>query len=352
MVLSFTNSSALEMSDRIKKETGKRIDAMTFHKIGKEIIASVEGRQPSVAIGGDTSSRFMTILLTLFIVINRKKCPPQEQCLNKLIKQPEYQRLLSSYILSYAKEYTREFDFGSIGEHNNYLSDNLKDNKIITLNGEVVKSYEEMEIANFLYMNNIKYEYEPRYEYDTATSQHSQYRPDFYLTDYKIYIEHFGIDRDGNVPAFFTGSNRQTAKELYNEGIVWKRQLHKDNNTRLIETYSYEKTEGVLLEELGKKLVSAGVEVNPMTEDELWKEIEKDSAFNLNSFCKLVVDFINLLKTNNYSIEAVKAKNNNCSGVQRLVNYIFTNLIEPIYESYQNQLENDNEIDFGDASSA
>ncbi|WAG62596.1 UvrD-helicase domain-containing protein [Clostridium estertheticum] len=48
LVLSFTNASASEMAERVKKETGKNMDVMTFHKLGKEIIAEVEGKQPSI----------------------------------------------------------------------------------------------------------------------------------------------------------------------------------------------------------------------------------------------------------------------------------------------------------------
>ncbi|MCB2298615.1 hypothetical protein [Clostridium tagluense] len=47
--------------------------------------------------------------------------------------------------------------------------------------------------------------------------------------------------------------------ESYNDGIRWKRETHKKYNTKLIETYSYEKMEGNLLEKLEKQLKDAGV---------------------------------------------------------------------------------------------
>lgn len=50
-----------------------------------------------------------------------------------------------------------------------------------------------MDIANFLMQNGIQYIYEQPYEIDTRTSEYGQYYPDFYLPDYKIYIEYFGI---------------------------------------------------------------------------------------------------------------------------------------------------------------
>jgi len=49
LVLSFTNASASEMSDRIKKETGQNVEAKTFHKLGMEILTKVEGKVPNIS---------------------------------------------------------------------------------------------------------------------------------------------------------------------------------------------------------------------------------------------------------------------------------------------------------------
>ena len=57
------------------------------------------------------------------------------------------------------------------------------------LKGERVKSYEECEIANYLYLNGIAYEYEAPYEHDTATPDKRQYLPDFHLPEHGNYIE-------------------------------------------------------------------------------------------------------------------------------------------------------------------
>lgn len=70
--------------------------------------------------------------------------------------------------------------------------------KIATLNNEKVKSSEEARIANFFFLNGIKYKYEEYYEKNTWTESYAQYKPDFYLIDYKIYWEHFGFDRNNN----------------------------------------------------------------------------------------------------------------------------------------------------------
>ena len=65
-----------------------------------------------------------------------------------------------------------------------------------------VKSEEERIIANFLYMNGINFKYESKYRdghYETPKDSYRtirSYTPDFYLPDYDIYIEHFGVDSD------------------------------------------------------------------------------------------------------------------------------------------------------------
>ena len=70
-----------------------------------------------------------------------------------------------------------------------------------------------MDIANWLYQNGIKYQYEASYQFDTRTEQFSQYHPDFFLTDYDIYIEFFGINRAGEVPSYFSEKNGKTLDE-------------------------------------------------------------------------------------------------------------------------------------------
>lgn len=48
LVLSFTNASASEMSERINRETACKIDASTFHKLGLNIITKVKGIVPKI----------------------------------------------------------------------------------------------------------------------------------------------------------------------------------------------------------------------------------------------------------------------------------------------------------------
>lgn len=117
--------------------------------------------------------------------------------------------------------------------------------RCITLKGEEVKSYGEKEIADFLFTHGIEYSYEEPYPYVYG------YRPDFHITGTKVWIEYFGIDRDGNVPDWFEGKN---PSKDYKKQMKWKRKVHKKHRTRLISLYSYQRSEGALISELSKQL--------------------------------------------------------------------------------------------------
>lgn len=56
-----------------------------------------------------------------------------------------------------------------------------------------VRSNQEVLIANFLFLSQVEYEYEPDYVVQTATKSRRQYRPDFYLPEYDLYLEHFAV---------------------------------------------------------------------------------------------------------------------------------------------------------------
>ncbi len=97
---------------------------------------------------------------------------------------------------------------------------------IRTLQGERVKSLEECVIADWLFYNGVTYDYERRYEFDTATDTHCQYRPNFYYPHAGLYHEHFSLDADGQAPEQLPD---------YAEGMHWKRQQHAARGTALVE---------------------------------------------------------------------------------------------------------------------
>ena len=251
LLISFTSKACGEMNRRIKDKMGIYIDVMTFHKIGKEIIAEVESKQPNIF-----DKNMLNPLLESFI--------------KELLDDSEYLCKIAEYFIEYLKPYRSQEKFQHFGAYIQYLKDNklesfsrklaIKEmNK--TYRKEIMKSAEEVAIANFLFLNNVDYQYEEPYQYSIANRFFRQYKPDFYLPEYDIYIEHFAwIDRNRNVPKWFASEGEPyiEAKRRYNEGITRKRSIHIEYETTLIETYSYQKKEGILLEYLKKQLESKG----------------------------------------------------------------------------------------------
>lgn len=319
LVLSFTNASASEMNERIQKETGYNIMATTFHKLGLDIIRNVEGIYPIIT------------------KINLKKFISSQ--LKQLLTCPKYTHLLKKYFLYYKVNDQSEFEFSNQEEYKEYL----KLNPPITFNKETVKSYGEMDIANFLTENNVEYIYEHPYKIDTRTHEYGQYYPDFYLPQYDIYIEYFGINRNHQVPDYFHGNGEKTASESYNEQIEWKRQLHQQNNTTLIECYAYEKFEGILLDNLKQQLLSYNVQLISKSFQEIWQQEPTQNKDTLNGLIELFETIINLTKSNNYTIEDLK----NISKKKRN-SAILVSLLEPIYNAYCSYLKEHGEIDFND----
>jgi DNA helicase-4 len=322
LVLSFTNASAAEMGERLKKEIGRPIIAHTFHKLGLDIITSVQGTKPKIYSSD----------IRQFV---RKQ-------LDTLTQDSAYLRKLCAYLTYSGTEQKSEFDFQTAEEYYNYL----KCNPPVTLKKETVKSYGELDIANFLAQNGITYVYEQEYPVDTRTSEYGQYYPDFYLPAFDLYIEYFGINRQGEVPPYFSGRNGKSATQTYQEGITWKRELHRQNGTRMIEVYAYEKLEEQLLPKLEERLKDAGVVFTPMSPEEMWAEISGTENQKLDRVAGLFGAVITLAKSNACTLDDIRSRNHNLQN-RSSINAVI-DLIAPIYNNYQAMLCSSNEIDFND----
>lgn len=338
LLISFTRKAADEMRDRIYNKMNIDIPVKTFNKLGLDIIANVNNLKPSIYEANGKSH-----LERISSFIDHAK------------EREEYYNLLIDFISYYLKPYKDIAEFETDAEHNNYLNEQklegykmvkkkLKDGTFVKYR-ERLKSQEEVFIANFLFRNGINYEYEEKYQYKTASKQFGQYKPDFYLPDYNVYIEHFGVDENWNVPDWFKGKEGKSAKKVYNEGIEWKRQEHSNNSTTLIESYSWQQKKGILLSELQQNLEEVGVVFNPISNDKLWSYLQKNASKDITDFTQLIDTLLVLLKSNNETISNLKERASNDENDRAIK---FLELFEPIYNSYQEYLSEEEEIDFSD----
>jgi len=351
LLLSFTKKSAKEMTDRIQGKLGIQVEASTFHKLGLDIIKLADGARPEVSDENELGS---------FV---------HDFFENELINYPDLIKSLTEYFAYYLEIPEDMEKYQSIGElyeveknadletiksryeQEKYIRETGADKAkaLTTLNNEKVKSLEETKIANFLFLNGIKYEYERQYEHDGGDPFRKAYKPDFYLTDYKIYLEHFGVSKNFTVPWL-----PPIEEQKYLDGIRWKRELHELYGTKLIETYSYYNSEGVLLSKLKELLEENHVEFKPRDFIDIFNTVYKSKSNKyIAEFMKLCCTFITLFKSNNYRLEDIDTLRN--SVVRNEYNpflfertNLFLDIIKVLLTGYQNFLTSKNAIDFSD----
>lgn len=318
LMLSFTNKSAEEMKNRIKAETGIDMDIYTFHKLGVQIISGVEGKKCTVYSASIQN-----------YVKNK---------ISKHLADENYLKLFISYCMTSPTKSADEFEFKSKKEYDEYIQNTSP----VTIKNESVKSYCELEIANFLYSNGISYTYEKSYEYDLADEGHSGYKPDFYLDDYGIYIEFFAVNKEGRVPDWFAAKAGKTPSETYIDGIKWKRETHRNFNTTLVEVSYADKQCGRLLENLKDKLQKLGVKFYPKTDAELWECIQRENNALISGVTELIGTIITHVKSNGETIGQLMEK----SIFLRFAPIL--KLTEPIFNDYTEMLRSTGQIDFND----
>lgn len=327
LLLSFTKAAAMEMKERIIKDTGIKVPVQTIHSLGLNIIKQVDGKVPLIYQGNQHK----------FIV---------EQISN-FMKNPEYEELLQLFMLYSHINDKSEWDFQSEAEYKDYLQLNCP----TSIKNENMKSYGEVDIANFLAQHSVLYKYEEPYIKDTRNEDFGQYYPDFFLPEYGIYIEYFGINRDGNVPDYFKGQEAHedkpalTPSQVYQAGMAWKRKLHKENNTILIECFAYEKFENTLLVNLKTALEKHGVHLRQRSLQEIILEEKLDKNQLLEGLADIMSTVINLARG-----KGLDSKNliDICDDKNKLDQYPLAKLTTPVMKAYEDMLKENGAIDFAD----
>lgn len=324
LLLAFAKNAAEEMSERVEARSGVPIVARTFHAIAYDIIGIVEGSKPALADHATDDMAFANLI---------------KQILKDLVHRlSEVSKAIIQWFAHFLVEPKTEWDFET--KHDFYTHMEAQD--LRTLQGEKVKSYEELQIANWLYENGVDYEYEPLYEHKVSEIGRRDYQPDFRLTESGIYIEHFGVRRE----KARDGSERLVTapfvdRDEYLAGMDWKRKVHAEHQTTLIETFSYERQEGRLLTGLAEKL-APHVTLNPRPVDTIYDRIVE--LKQVDDFSKLLGTFLRKFKSGGYSLQDCETKSDRMKLGKRA--RAFLDVFAPVFEEYQKRLEG--RIDFED----
>ena len=333
LILAFNKNAQVELSERFN-EKGLHVKIKTFHSFGLSVMAEAMGQKPDLCSLTESSAN-----MTQFI----------KNTIHKLMaSMSTFLENFMNFVAYLSIPYKGESEFNSLGEYydyqKNYDMKTLKhqvevkglqgENDLITLKEETVKSYQELVIANFLTLNGIKYLYEEPYQYKTYTIEKKQYKPDFYLPEYDLYIEHFGIDRNNNTAPYIDNKR-------YLEGREWKIRLHHEHNTTLVETFSYEFTEHTLLPLLKEKLLKHNIIFRKLEYAEISELMKQSNEYN--NFTKLFTSFLTHYKSNKQTLNEIKEKS---IGIER--QSLFIKLFEFIFNEYKKFQERNNCIDFDD----
>lgn len=324
LLLAFARDAAKEMSERIEAKCGEPLEARTFHALAYDIIGTVEGSKPALAAHATDNKAYLALIRDI---------------LRALVKTAsEVSKSIVGWFSHTRLDEKSEWDFKK--KHSYYTYIEKLD--LRTLQGEQVKSFEELMIANWLYENGIEYEYEPDYEHKVSEGGYRDYCPDFRLTKSGVYIEHFGVRRSKSAD----GTNHLTTapfvnRDEYLSGMEWKRGVHADNETTLIETFSYDREDGRLLDALAEK-VAPFETIEPRSPETLFdRVVELNQA---DSFVQLLGTFLKHYKGGGYQLAECAEKGRSLKLGKRAA--AFLSIFEPVYVEYQKQL--DARIDFED----
>ena len=319
LALSFSSATKTELERRMKERLAVCPTVATFHSIGARIIQHVQRKRPPLADFARDARRRSQVIDAL---------------VDNVLQDPQASDAVRQYFANhfYATPKT-EFDFQTEAEYDAYV----RTNELRALSGDVVRSFEELEIANFLYVQGIDFKYEAEYAFDPGSSERKAYQPDFYLPDYKIYIEHFGVDRNGHPPPWIS-------RRRYQADMAWKESIHEENDTTLIKTYSYLKQEGRLLTTLAQRLQDHQVHFAPIPAEHLFAQLK--TLDMVSPFAKLVAAFLSHFKGNGWSIEALRENAVNRHDKPRLL--AFLNIFAQVFQAYENKLRAAHLIDYDD----
>ena len=320
LLITFTRKAAESLSERLGE---KNLKCRTFHKLALEIIGAATGEKPTIV--------------------------PQDfsvQVYHKLFNErPSFQRAIADYVVRSRYKMKDQYEYSSMEA---YMLDRKKygvQAYYKDMDGHAVfcKSDEESQICDFLGGRGVQFRYEEKYEYPTTDSDYRQYCPDFsiYYTDsegvrHRVYLEHFAVNEHGRCPGWFTAEE----EIKYKEGIRWKRDLHRDKGTVLLETSSAEFHRGNVFTNLTAKLNAFGIVLSPVGSDKMSRELVRQEE----NILEMLTAFNFLLKSRDTTMTSVVARA--ALSKDRIT---LNDIVAPFVNEYRIMEEEKGEIDFTDA---
>lgn len=331
LLISYTNKAATELTERMGIE-GLR--GYTFHKLALDLIGQQTGQKPSICDNTDA----------LFVKVYRE-----------LLSDPQFRKYTVEYFV----------DYQSSNETDREKRQELSEQKSVRpkallpdMDGKpiYVRSEQEQKICFILSSLGVKFRYEEPYEYPVADAMHSQYKPDFSIhfeqndKPQRLYLEHFGVNEHGLVPAWFAKDRNisyEEANQKYNDGITWKRTVHEKFGTQLITTSSADFYVSDIKETLKQLLLNANVPLQERSDTELYGMILPEGSKKEKTFIRMIATFVTLLKSSCRSLDEILRRAREAG--DKRSEFVIANIFRPVYERYTEALHRSGQIDFTDA---
>lgn len=341
IVISYTNKAVKELVEKINKQMNIPAKVITFHSLGYEIMRKDSSKMPSVL--ENTYSYFADILMN--------KVYKEEKQLQNILYFLSYYMNIPEEALNYKniEEYIEDKkirDYNTLkGNIERYIDTEANKIKkyVRTINGETLRSVQEVMIANFLYLNNIDYKYEEPYNKKVKLFN-KPYMPDFYITqgDKEAYIEHFGMYSKDKLTKVFTTQELNLYEKRMNEKIM----LHHKYNTTLITTFPKYEDGKELLVHLKEELEKCGFTLKTRNYKEVYERLVETSKDKyINDLIHFITEFISKFKALGMrydDFDKIRLKTDNVRSK------IFLDIAEYVYIEYENRLREENKIDFND----
>jgi len=316
LLLAFTNSAKKELEERIEKKSKGKVKVSTIHALGREILFEVSGQYPNITPITSNNDR-----LNSFISNKLKQISPDS----------ELHSLLVQYFSEFLVPEKTEMDFEKPDQYLTWR--NMS--SLITLNEDWVKGFGELRIGNFLYIYGIEHSYEEDYQHSKADQLY--YRPDFYIVGTNTYIEYFGIDKHGNTAPWIDS-------DKYLAEIEWKRKIHDENGTNLIELTYQDLLDKTLFKKLKSNLNKFNVKGKKRSNYEIFEQVKKiRDGKSFSKFSSLIAQFLTLFKSKSLDIDDLIE-----SVDEDKRTLTFLKIFKYIFLEYQSQLKKDKAIDFMD----
>ena len=324
LILAYNRSAAAELRQRFLERShldgaseADLPNIQTFHALGRDILKQ-SGDDAYLSIFAEDDLKFL-IWVTEWLKEHISSSAESLSNFLKILYEP-----------------VNPFKFQHVEDYEAYV----RDNELRALTGDKVKSYQELIIANWFYQHSVKFEYEPQYRTKRRIKEGVDYRPDFFLPDIDVYLEHFGIDRAGNTRIGID-------KNKYAEEMRLKRALHREQGTTLLETFHYDWVEENLEIKLKEKVLAAGGILEPISKEKLFEALN-DSG-HISEKAKILLDCLKAIRVEGLKDDQILSRlaDRNVGNKE-----IWAEVLIKVHGDYRAKLSAQNSIDFDDMISS